>query len=125
MLDLETVHGGLLGNDRLQQQTKCGNVPLTVAEGVEQRALRLRGVDFKRLVEGAAGRQHAELLVEDEKRLGDRIDYRLRKRLRILDIRDGLKHGRKAKRAAFCLSKDGHYTSCRPLSRIESTGTVM
>lgn len=93
MLDLEAVHGGLLGNDRLQQQAKGRNIPLAVAERVEQRALGLRGVDFECLVEGAAGGQHAKFLIEDQERLGDRVDDRLRQRLRILDIRDGLKHG--------------------------------
>jgi len=55
----------------------------------------LRGVDFECLVEGAAGGQHAKFLIEDQERLGDRVDDRLRQRLRILDIRDGLKHGQK------------------------------
>ena len=47
------------------------------------------------LVEGAAGRQHPKMLVEHEEGLDDRIDDRLRQRLRILDIRNGVEQGAK------------------------------
>ena len=83
MLDLEAVHGGLLGNDRLQQDAKGGNVPLAVAERIKQPAPRMLGIDLEGLVERDARRQHAKLVVEHDKRLGDRVDDRLRECLRV------------------------------------------
>ena len=58
MLDLKAIHRGLLGNDRLQQNAKRGDVPLAVAERVEQAATRLFGIDLEGLAKRAAGRQH-------------------------------------------------------------------
>ena len=86
MLDLEAVHGGFLGDDRLEQEAKRRNIPLAVAQIVKQAVPHLLGIDFERLVEGAAGRQDVKLLVEHQKWLWNRVDDRLRQDLRVVDI---------------------------------------
>lgn len=92
MLDLETVHRGALGNDRLKQDTKRGNVPLAVAQRVQHAAARLFGIDLERVVKGPARRQHAQLFIEHDEGLRDRVDDRLREDLRVFDIAGGVQH---------------------------------
>ena len=41
VLDLVVLQHGMLGQNLLQQRPQCRNVPLAVAQGVEQPALRV------------------------------------------------------------------------------------
>jgi hypothetical protein len=84
MLDLVTFHHALLGHDLLQKEMQLGNVPLAVAQCVEQPAQGVGRADPEGRTEGAAGREHTEILVEHQERLADRIDDRLREGARLL-----------------------------------------
>lgn len=86
MLDFEVIHCRLLGNDRLQQNTQIGNVPLAIAKRVEQTTARLLGLDVECGIEGAACGQNTIAVVKHDEGLGDRIDDRLRKRLRMFNF---------------------------------------
>ncbi len=85
MIDLEAVHGGLLGDDRLHEHAQGGDVPLAVAEPVEQAADRVLGIDLERRIEGATGREHPELGVEHDEGLVDGVDDRLSQSLGVND----------------------------------------
>ncbi len=92
MVDLEVIHGGAVGKDGLQQQPQRRDVPLAIAQVVEQAALGLAGNDLEGLVERTAGRQHAKLGVQHQEGLVDRIHDGLRQGLRVFD---GLQGGRR------------------------------
>ena len=94
MLHLETVHRHTIGNDGLEQVPQRRNIPLPVAEREQQAPQRLFGIDLEDIVEGPARRQHPEPLVQDDERLGDRIDDGLGEKLRIFQIADRVDHKR-------------------------------
>src|SRR4029453_3000048 len=51
-----------------------GNIPLPIAELINELAFGLRWAHLKQLVEGRVGRLHAEVGGEDEERFSDRLD---------------------------------------------------
>src|SRR5438105_2608359 len=73
VLELEVVEDGALGDDVLQQGPQVGDVPLAVAQLVDQAALGLPGRDVERLVEGAVGGPDAQRGVQDQQRLAHRV----------------------------------------------------
>ena len=56
VLDLEVMDGDLPGDRLLQQRPQAGDVPLAVAEVVDEAALRLLLRDVERPVEGGVRR---------------------------------------------------------------------
>ena len=85
VLELEVVEDGALGDDVLEQGPQVGDVPLAVAQLVDEAALGLRGRDVERLVEGAVGRPDAQRGVEDQQRLAHRVHDVLGVVLDVLD----------------------------------------
>ena len=85
VLELEVVEDGALGDDVLEQGPQVGDVPLAVAQLVDEAALGLRGRDVERLVEGAVGGPDAQRGVEDQQGLAHRVDDVLGVVLNILD----------------------------------------
>jgi hypothetical protein len=83
--DLEPVHRRLLGDDRLQQEAQGRDVPLAVAQAVEQPPLGLARIDLEGLVERSARGQHVEARVQDDQRLVDRVHDGLGQRLGALE----------------------------------------
>jgi hypothetical protein len=92
VLDLEAVHRRVFRDDGLEQDPKGGDVPLPVAQVVEQAAHGVLRIDLKDLVEGTAGRQDDEAPVQHQKRLVDRIDDRLGERLGVFNSGDLARH---------------------------------
>ena len=85
MLDLIALHHAVLGNDLFQEHAELRDVPLAVAQRIEQPTLGVLGADLEGQIERAAGGDHAQLLVEDENGLVDRVDNALGERPRIGD----------------------------------------
>lgn len=77
MLHLIVFHHALLGYDFFQQQSKPWNVPLAIAQLVEQPALGVLGADLENRIERAARGDHAQILVEHQNGLVHRVDNRL------------------------------------------------
>ena len=86
VLDLIAFHHAVLGNDLFQEHAELRDVPLAVAQRVEQPALGVLGADPEGQVEGTAGGDHAQLLVENDDGLAHRVDNALGKRT---GIREG------------------------------------
>ncbi len=97
MVDFEAVHGGVLGDDGLHQHAQRRDIPLPVAQAVEQGADGLFGVDCEGLVERAAGGQHPELGVQNDEGLVDGVHDRLGERLGVFDPLEEVFHRRKHK----------------------------
>ncbi len=72
VLNLVVVDGDLRGDRLLQQGPKGGDVPLAVAELVEEPADRLLARRVERLEEGGIGPQDPKAAVEDQERLPER-----------------------------------------------------
>ncbi len=85
VLELEVVEHGALGDDVLEQGPQVGDVPLAVAQLVDEAALGLSGRDVERLVEGAVGRPDPQGGVEDQQGLAHRVHDVLGVILDILD----------------------------------------
>ena len=95
LLDLVAVHDRVLRQDPLQQQAQLGNVPLAVAEGVDRPALDVLAVHPEGQEERAARGDDAQILVEDQQRLADRVDDRLRQGAAVFDTAERVRiaHG--------------------------------
>ena len=92
VLQLEVVEDGALGDDVLEQGPQGGDVPLAVAQLVDEAVLGLLGGDVEGLVEGAVGGPDAQGGVEDQQGLAHRVDDVLRVVLNILDQRCSIHH---------------------------------
>src|SRR5271170_5345260 len=79
-LDLVSLHHGVLWRDFPQQQSKLGDIPLTNTKLVNWTTLNVLRVHPKRSTEGAACGDDTQLLIEDQKRIADRIHDRLGER---------------------------------------------
>src|ERR1700675_3221696 len=73
MLPLEIVKDRTQGDNFLKQGAQDRNVPLAVAQLVNQTVFGFFERDLKSLVEGAVGGSHAQGGVENQERLPDRI----------------------------------------------------
>ena len=72
--DLEVAERAVLGEDVLEERPQLGDIPLAVAQLVDEPALGLLGLDPEVLVERAARRPDAEVGIEDEERVPDGVD---------------------------------------------------
>lgn len=77
VLDLEPFEWLVLGEHFLQQAAEAGDVPLAVAQVVQEAAPDILGGLPEVAVEGAVGRPHAEVAVQDQERLPHRFHDRL------------------------------------------------
>ena len=64
----------LSGRTLREQATQIRNVPLAVAEVVDQAPLGLGRLDLEGIVEGAIGGLYPEILVQDQEWLADSVD---------------------------------------------------
>jgi hypothetical protein len=74
MLDLEPFNRGAVRNDAFEQGAKRGNVPLAVAEIVDEASLGLAAAGAKRLVERPVRGPDDQVLVEDDQGAGNGLD---------------------------------------------------
>ena len=74
MAHLIVVEDRILRQNLFQQGMQLGNIPLPIAELIDELADGLRWAHLKHLVEGRIGRLHAEVGREDEQRFPDRLD---------------------------------------------------
>jgi hypothetical protein len=74
VLDLVAVHDKLLRQDFFQQHPQRGDVPLAVAQRVQQPALRILRVGAEGVVERAAGGDDAQVLIQDKEWLAHGVD---------------------------------------------------
>ena len=74
MLDLEAFDRGAMRDDAFQQGAQRRNIPLPVAQIVDQAALGLVRAGAEGLVKGAVGRRDVQVAVEDQQRAGNGLD---------------------------------------------------
>jgi len=86
MFDLIVLHHAMLGYDFFQKQPKLWNVPLTVAQFVEEPALGVPGCDLEERIKRAARGYHAQRLVKHQDGLADGVDNGLGERARVFDV---------------------------------------
>ena len=96
VLQFEVVEHGAGGDDVFEQGAQVGDVPLAVAQFVDEPALGLTGRDVERLVEGAVGRADAQGGVEDEERLADRVHDVLCVVLEVVGQRSAVHHAHRS-----------------------------
>ena len=92
VLQLEVVEDGTRRNDVFEECPQGGNVPLAVAQFVNEVVLRLFGRDLKRLIEGAVGASDAQGGIQHQERLAHRIHDVLRVRFDVFNQRFSLHH---------------------------------
>ena len=73
VLELKVVEDGAFGDNVLEQRPQVGDVPLAVAQLVNQAVLGFFGRNVKGLIEGAVGGPDAQGGVEDQQRLAHRV----------------------------------------------------
>src|SRR6185503_4477033 len=78
VFELEVVEDGARRNDVLEQRAQIRNVPLSVAQLVDEPVLGLFRGNVKGLIEGAIRRVNAQTAVENQQRLANRVDDILR-----------------------------------------------
>ena len=103
VLELKVVEDRALGDDVLEQGPQVGDIPLAVAQLVDQAALGFVGRDMKRLIESAVGGPNAQRGVEDQQGLAHRIHDVLGIVLNILDQRFSFHHDH-----LFCMLRGEH-----------------
>ena len=86
MLDFVSLDRATLGNDLFQKPSKRGDIPLALGQLVEQAALSLGRLCPERLVERAACREHAEIAIEHDQGLANRVHDGVGQRARLLDV---------------------------------------
>src|SRR5580704_16301545 len=74
VLQLEVVENRTLGNNIFQESAQIGDVPLAVAQLVNQAVLGFFEGDLKSLVEGAVTRSHPQSGIENQERLAHGVD---------------------------------------------------
>ena len=74
MFELEVLENRALGDDVLQQSAKIGDVPLAVAQLLDQMVLGFLGRNLEGLVESTVGRVHAKSRVQQQERFAYGID---------------------------------------------------
>ena len=93
VLQLKVVEDGALGNDVFEQRPQVGDVPLAVAQLVNQAVLGFFGGDVKGLIESAVGGADAQGGVEHQQRLAHRVDDVLGVRFDVFNKRIWLHRG--------------------------------
>ena len=74
VLQLEVVKDRTFGNNIFQQSPQVGDVPLAVAQLVNQAVFSFFGRDLKGLIEGPVAGSHAQGRVENQEGFAHRID---------------------------------------------------
>src|SRR5688500_13239500 len=74
VLEEKVVEDRALGNDVFQKSPQRGDVPLTVAELVNESIFGFLGRDAKGAINGGIGRSDAHRGVEDDQRLPDGVE---------------------------------------------------
>src|SRR5687768_2979370 len=110
VVELEVVEDGAFGDDVLKEGPQVGDVPLAVAQLVDEAALGLAGRDVEGLVESAIGGPDAQRGIEDQQRLAHRIDDVLRVILNVLVFN--------------IFDQRGSFHQDHPAARVELTSTL-
>ena len=74
MLQLKVVKNRTFGDNILQESSQVGDVPLAIAQFVNQAVLGFFERDFKGLIESAVTGSHAQSRIENQEWLTHRID---------------------------------------------------
>lgn len=82
---LELVERAVPGKDIFQQLAQRRDVPLPVAQVIDQPVLSLRGSDVEGPVKGIIGNLHPQSFIQDEQRR-HRLDHRLGEVVRLLGL---------------------------------------
>ena len=88
--DFVSLHHGVLWRDVLQQQPKFGNIPLAIAQPIYRTTLNVLTIHPERLMESAVSSDNAQVLIENQERIADRIYDRLRERVRFIELYERL-----------------------------------
>ena len=64
VFNLIVVKGGFFGQDGFQEFAQLGNIPLFVAQVIDKLPHGLFGLYLKDPIEGTAGRDHPEVLIQ-------------------------------------------------------------
>ena len=86
LFDQEAFHHGLVDQRLFQQQMQRRNIPAALVQREELLAGRVVGIDLEGLVEGIAGDQDGQPVVQNKQRLAHRLHDDLRKRANIFDL---------------------------------------
>ena len=89
-LDFVSLHHGVLWRDVLQQQPKFGDIPLAIAQPIYRTTLNVLTIHPERLIESAICSDNAQVLIENQERIADRIHDRLRERVRFIEVYERL-----------------------------------
>ena len=79
LLELEAFDRHMLGNHAREQLTQARYVPFAARQLKQRSSMRFRGILPEYLVEAATAGEQMKRVVEDQERLGERIDDRKRK----------------------------------------------
>src|SRR6266516_1644892 len=86
VLDLVGLDSAMLWNDFFEESAERRNIPLSVAQVIEQPALRVLRIRSKRLVKGPARGDHAQVPIEYDEGLAHSVDDHVCEGMPILDI---------------------------------------
>src|SRR5450432_3154884 len=90
MFDL-VIHEGVIGGEQFhQQRSQGGNVPLALSQLKDPAVLCLRRLDLEMVVEGLIRVYNAQVIIQNEEWLADRLHNRVREVSRILQLRVAL-----------------------------------
>ena len=87
MIELKVVEDGTLGDDVFKQGPQVGDVPLAVAQLINETAFGLHGRNVERLVKRAVGGLDAQRGIQNQQGLAHRVDNVLSVILNIVDKR--------------------------------------
>ena len=74
VIDLVALDRFVLRDDALEQFPQGRNIPLSVAEIVDQAALGLGLLHLEQTIEGPIGGRHAKVLIQHHERAAHRVD---------------------------------------------------
>ena len=77
MFDFVILHGPLLGDDLLQQQSQLGDVPLPASQLIKRPADDIADIEPERRTEGAARGDQSQASVENQQRVAYGVDNSL------------------------------------------------
>ncbi|HEV2699686.1 MAG TPA: hypothetical protein VGU90_16965 [Terriglobales bacterium] len=89
-LDFVSLHHGVLWRNVLQQQPKLGDIPLAIAQPIYRTTLNVLTIHPECLMESAVCSDNAQVLIENQERIADRIYDRLRERVRFIEVYERL-----------------------------------
>jgi hypothetical protein len=89
-LDFVSLHYGVLWRNVLQQQSKFGDIPLAIAQPINGPTLNVPTIHPERLMESAVCGDNAQVPIENQERIADRIYDRLREQVRFIEVHERL-----------------------------------